>query len=53
MSKITGSFWVWKCPKIKNFQATLYPAAGLPPEVRIKWNKYSFYEYLFLAGSWG
>jgi integrase len=42
MPKITGPYWVWKRPKTKKFQITLYPASGLPLEVCKNWQRKSF-----------
>jgi hypothetical protein len=42
MPKITGPFWVWKRPKTKKFQVTLYLASGLPPEACQIWKRRSF-----------
>ncbi|MDR2068243.1 MAG: hypothetical protein LBP71_00025 [Spirochaetaceae bacterium] len=35
MPKITGPFWVYKRPKTKKFQVTLYPVSGLPQELAV------------------
>jgi hypothetical protein len=42
MPKITGPFWVWKRPKTKKFQITLYPASGLPLEICQDWKRRGF-----------
>jgi hypothetical protein len=42
MPKINGPFWVYKHPKTKKFQITLYPASGLPPEICENWQRKGF-----------
>jgi hypothetical protein len=42
MPKITGPFWVYRRPKTKKFQVTLYPVSGLPPEVCQNWKRRGF-----------
>jgi integrase len=42
MPKTTGPFWVYKRPKTKKFQITLYPASGLPSEVCQEWQRKGF-----------
>jgi integrase len=42
MPKITGPYWVYKRPKTKKFQITLYPASKLPPEVCQNWQRKGF-----------
>jgi hypothetical protein len=53
MPKITGPFWVYKRPKTKKFQITLYPASGLPLEVCKNWQRKGFSRLpLELAAFW-
>jgi hypothetical protein len=40
--RIKGPFWVYKRPKTRKFQITLYPASGLPPEICKKWKRRGF-----------
>jgi site-specific recombinase XerD len=42
MPKITGPFWVYKRPKTKKFQVTLYSVSGLPPEICKNWKRKGF-----------
>jgi hypothetical protein len=42
MPKITGPYWIYKRPKTKKFQITLYPASNLPPEVLQNWTRKGF-----------